>query len=142
MPQRLGYIEKCLDSVLNQNYTGEIEIILSMHPGFKFETDKYYKPDNINFLKISSGSSLSEKRNDIIKSSTTDYILFIDDDVIVDTYWLTNMMKDVLKFNYDFFGGAAKPIYEAPFPEELDSFEMYIGGFHFNRFGELKKEDL
>ncbi len=142
MPQREKYIDQCINSIVNQNYKEEIEVIVAQHPGFQYTLKLSEIPSNLIIKKIDSGKSLSKKRNDIIAKSNGDYIIFIDDDVVVESDWLIILSNEFLKNDYDIFWGPARPIYEKNFPEKLDPFEMLIGGFHYNRKGELKRKGL
>ena len=142
MPHREHYISKCVKSVLSQSFSENYEIIIALHPGFNYRIKNEIIPSNVKINYLQSGASLSSKRNDIMKNSNSSYIINIDDDIIAETDWLINMINDAKKFNYDIFWGSAKPIYEKTFPSHLDYFEMDIGGFHYDRNGNLRRRGL
>jgi len=142
MPHREHYIDQCLQSVVQQTYSESYEVLIVQHSGFKYLVKLNDISENITIKLLDSGKSLSQKRNDIIKYAKGEYIINIDDDVVPQPDWLENMVRAAIENNYDIFWGLAKPIYEDEFPESLDPFEMLIGGFHFNRNGELKRKGL
>jgi len=142
MPHREHYIDQCLQSVIQQDYQESYEVLIVQHPGFKYQIKLNDIPRHISIKRLDSEKSLSQKRNDIIKYAKGDYIINIDDDVIAEHDWLGNMMHAVKQNDYDIFWGSAKPIYEKEFPRNLESFEMLIGGFHFDRKGNLRRKGL
>jgi len=141
MPDREKYVDKCIKSIFEQTYSKHYEVIIAQHPGFTYKI-KSNIPDNLSIRFLDSGKPLSSKRNDIIKYALGKYIINIDDDIVAEPNWLENMMHAAIENDYDIFWGAAKPIYEKDFPESLDPFEMLIGGFHFDRKGNLRRKGL
>lgn len=89
------YLTKCVDSVLNQNYTGEVEIIL-VDDG---STDKslsicnYYatKDNRIKVIHKENGGAGSARNVGIIASSG-DYIAFLD----ADDFWIENTIHELI----------------------------------------------
>lgn len=141
MPQRENYTNLCFQSLLAQNFNQKFEILLVQHPGYYYEIP-FLCPENITITQINSGENLSSKRNDILKYAKGKYILFIDDDAVAESNWLTNMIIAAETYNSDIFWGSIKPIYEKQLPESLYPFEMYIGGFHYDRNGKLRRTGL
>ena len=142
MPQRENYIDQCLQGVVAQSYLDKYEIIIAQHPGFNYEIKLINIPEHISLKLLHSGKTLSNKRNDIIVHASGKYIINIDDDVVPEHDWLENMLNAAVQNNYDIFWGLARPIYEKEFPDNLEPFEMLIGGFHFDRKGNLRRKGL
>lgn len=142
MPDREWYMDKCLNSVISQTFSDPYQIIIAQHPGFSYKIKATNIPQNISIGLINSGVSLSSKRNDIIVHAAGKYIINIDDDVVPEHDWLEHMVCAAIENDYDIFWGLAKPIYEKEFPDDLDPFEMLIGGFHYDRKGKLRRRGL
>lgn len=104
------YIERCLKSIINQDYE-ELEIILINDGSTDKSIDILKKFKNIdNRIKVidKENTGVSDTRNRGIEEATGDYIMFID----VDDYLEENMIKkiintinkkdiDLIKFNYN-----------------------------------------
>lgn len=99
-----AYIEKCLDSLLNQTKK-EIEII-AVDDGSTDSTlsilNKYSQlhPDVIKVISQENGG-LSAARNTGIGAATGRYIAFVDSDDYVDCDMLDTMYKKALEGDYD-----------------------------------------
>ena len=83
------YLEKCIDSVINQSYSN-LEIIL-VDDGSPDNCgkicDKYAKKDNRIRVIHKTNGGLSDARNNGIKIATGNYIAFIDsDDYVTEDY--------------------------------------------------------
>lgn len=76
------YIEKCLDSVVNQTYKNiEIIIIDDETPDGSIEIcKKYIKSDDRIILIQQKNKGLSGARNTGLKKATGEYVLFVDSD--------------------------------------------------------------
>lgn len=77
-----NYIERCIDSILNQTYTN-LEIIIiddGSTDGTSLICDKYALKDNRIKVIHQQNKGVSEARNLGIKLSTGEYISFIDND--------------------------------------------------------------
>ena len=107
------YLEKCLDSLINQTFK-DIEIII-VNDGSPDNSEKIInkyieKYHNIKYLKKKNGG-LSSARNYGIKHAKGEYILFIDSDDYIENN-MTELMYNkiindnsdivVCEFNYDF----------------------------------------
>lgn len=100
------YIEKCIESVLNQTYKNfEIIIINDGSTDKSEEILKTYEKNNKITIITQTNHGLSYSRNIGIKKSTGDYVLFLDSD---DYYELNLLEKlnevarkeDMIKFGY------------------------------------------
>ena len=107
MPERERYIDECLESVTKQTFSLPYEVIIAEHPGFNYRLKIGPVSPNISIRKVSSGESLSQKRNDIIEASRGEYIVNIDDDVVPHNNWLETMILSARENEYDIFWGAA-----------------------------------
>jgi len=141
IPERENYTDLCIKSLLASNPGFKFEILIAQHPNYNYVL-KIINNDNIVFSFVNSGSSLSSKRNDILRNATGKYILFIDDDVIVDKNWLGTMVHSAEMNKSEIFWGSVKPIFEKKIPTNLHPFEMYIGGFHYDKNGILQRKNL
>jgi glycosyltransferase involved in cell wall biosynthesis len=142
IPDREHYMDQCLQAILAQTYTEPYEILIVQHPGFHYRVKADRIPDAVSIRLLSAGKTLSNKRNAIIENAIGQYIINIDDDVVPEPDWLENLMHTAVECNYDIFWGLARPVYEKEFPEDLDPFEILIGGFHYDRKGVLRRKGL
>lgn len=98
-------IEKCVDSVANQDYPKELLEIIVVDDGSTDSTgqicdrlaDKY---DNVTALHKPNGGS-SSARNLGIKHATGDYLGFVDSDDFIDPRMYREMMECALKYGAD-----------------------------------------
>lgn len=103
------YIEKLLQSLLNQTYEGYFEIIAVDNKSIDNSReilDKY--KDKITVLEQNSVASSYVSRNVAIKISKGDILAFIDADCKADKDWLKNGVENMKKYNANLIGGAVK----------------------------------
>ena len=77
------YIEQCLQSVINQDYIGKIEIIVCddcSTDGSVSILNNYAKQGKIKFFKNASNAGSAEARNVCLRHATQDYIAILDAD--------------------------------------------------------------
>lgn len=93
------YIEKCVDSILDQTYK-EIEIIL-VNDGSKDKSreilKKYEKNSKVKIIDNKKNMGLSYSRNIALKESTGKYIGYIDSDDFVDKDYYEKLMNSIKK---------------------------------------------
>ncbi len=96
------YIGKCLESVINQSYTN-LEIIL-VDDGSTDNTEKivsaFLSDSRIKYIKQENGGEASA-RNTGIKSSTGEYIGFVDADDYIDSKMYDKLYKAIEKTDAD-----------------------------------------
>ncbi|MEG0826017.1 MAG: glycosyltransferase family 2 protein [Bacilli bacterium] len=100
------YINKCLDSILNQTYNNFEVIIVNdgTEDNSQIIIDKYCKNDNRFRTYKKQNTGLADTRNYAIKFVTGDYILFLDSDDFYEKELLNTLNKsikdsiDIVKF--------------------------------------------
>ena len=76
------YVERCIESALNQTYKN-IEIIISNNGSTdksKLKIQKFLKFENITFLDYKNNISIGKVTNDAIRTARGEYICFIAGD--------------------------------------------------------------
>lgn len=112
-------LQKCIQSVLDQNTESDFEIIVIDNDTEKTAQKiiEQYKTRVQYFLQPLKG--LSHARNMAVSKANGRFILFIDDDEYADKNWLSNMVVCQKKYLADVVLG--KVVYEIP-----DKFPLYI----------------
>ena len=98
------YIEKCLDSLVNQTYKNlEIVVVNDCSPDNSEEIIKKFqkKYKNIVYVKNDKNSGLSFSRNNGIKHSTGEYLGFVDSDDYVSLDFYESLMNSIEKEKAD-----------------------------------------
>lgn len=99
-----NYIEKCVDSILNQSYK-KLEIILvddcSTDNTYKIIKGYEKKYDNITVIKNEKNSGAGYSRNNALKIAKYDLISFIDSDDYLDDNYYEEMIKTMKKDKAD-----------------------------------------
>lgn len=120
-----NYIEKCLDSLVNQTLQ-DIEIIVvndGSTDGSKDKIQKYLqKYDNIKYLEKENGG-LSDARNFGMPHATGEYIAFLDSDDYVELDIYEKMYEIAQKENSDMV--ECDFIWEYPDKVRLDTGKIY-----------------
>ena len=92
-----GYLNKCLDSLLNQTYNNfEIIIINDGSPDNSINIIKDYQARYNNIILIDKeNEGIGVARNSGIKAATGNYLIFVDSDDYVETDLLENIEKEI-----------------------------------------------
>jgi len=120
------YIEKLIQSLLNQNYEKDFEIIIinnNSNDKTKEILDKY--KNKIIYLEQNKTASSYVSRNMGIKKAKGDIIAFTDSDCIVDKDWLINGEKSLKHNMADIVGGRVKFYFSAK-PSITEYFDSII----------------
>jgi len=112
---RAGYLKKCLDSMLNQNYDN-FEVIVVNGPSTD-ETENLLKKYPFKVIQQKEKGGLSAARNLGIKEAKGEIIAFIDDDGIADESWLYELTKLYTTEDIVSVGGKIMPIWLSEKPE-------------------------
>lgn len=108
------YIEKCLDSLLKQEYPN-IEIIVvedKSTDNSRKVLKKYEDNEKIKIFYNENNSGLSYVRNKALENATGDYIGYIDSDDYIDSNFYSNMMNRIIKENADMAISDMKVVFE------------------------------
>ena len=110
------FIKECLDSILSQDFDGELEAIVIDNCSSDSTAEILRNaPDlRVKFIVNKTRVDLSGCKNLGLRLSHGDIIAFTDDDCLVSKNWLKNI-TDSLK-RYDFAGGAVFPLPGTKFP--------------------------
>ncbi len=115
------YIEKCLDSLLNQTYSNiEIVVINDCSTDGSLKILKKYakKYDNMILIENKENKGLSYSRNVGLEKATGEYIGYIDSDDYVDSTYYEQMMKAIKKEKSEIAIADMKIVYEdGSFPD-------------------------
>lgn len=97
------YIERCLDSIVNQSYSN-LEIILVDDGSTDLSgeiCDSYKSKDNRIIVIHKNNEGLGYARNSGLKLATGEFIMFVDGDDCISTNHVEEMVKAVLKTSSD-----------------------------------------
>ena len=107
------YVERCLDSILNQTYTDyEIMVINDGSKDSSYEIIKKYEeknPDKIIVIN-QENKGVARTRNESIKRADSKYIMFVDNDDYLDKDYIETYVKAIEKDDNDIVvGGFRRP---------------------------------
>lgn len=152
-----NYIEKCMESVLNQTYKN-IEIILvddGSPDNCPIICDQYVKEDNRVKVVHKENGGLSDARNAGIKVANGDYITFIDSDDYVDKDYVEFLYNTIEETDADIAIGGHRVIYDSGKIIEKETHEnsvlepkkvleriLYDDGIDLSAWGKLYKRYL
>lgn len=108
------YIQKCIDSILNQTFT-DIELIL-VDDGSADSSDsicdEYASRDNRIKVIHKKNGGVSSARNMGIRAARGDYIGFVDSDDYIDRRMYEVLYKQAIQYNADIVVSAIKTVNE------------------------------
>lgn len=110
------FIKECLDSILSQDFEGELEAIVidNCSSDSTAEVLKNMQDPRVKFIVNKTRVGLSACKNLGLRLSHGNIIAFTDDDCLVSKNWIKNI-TDSLK-RYDFAGGVVLPLPGTKFP--------------------------
>ncbi len=120
---RAFIINKCLQSILEQksaNFIFEVLIIDNNSTDNTKKTVQPYVKQNPNFRYIFEEKiGLSHARNRAIEEARGEWIIYIDDDAILDGNYFEELEKTIVNYDFDCFGGPYYPWYPYGKPKWL-----------------------
>jgi glycosyltransferase involved in cell wall biosynthesis len=124
------FLKQSVQAILNQNYSGQFEIILALGPSkdqTNFIAQELAKDQRIKLVKNPSGRTASALNN-AIKNSNFDIIVRLDGHAIVDSSYIKNAVKTLLESGADNVGGLMKA-------EGTNAFEKSVAAAMTSKFG-------
>ena len=91
-----AYLNRCIESVLNQTITDIAVIIVndgSTDNSEEIIKKKFFKRSNLEYIKLEKNIGVGNARNLGIENAKTKYITFIDSDDWVDAAYYENMLR-------------------------------------------------
>lgn len=108
------YLNKCLDSIINQTYKN-LEIII-VNDGSTDNTkkicDEYIKKDNRIKVINKKNEGVSAARNDGIEASAGKYISFVDADDFIEKEFAEKMLDILIKYDAKYVTCGYKRVYD------------------------------
>ena len=124
------FLKQSVQAILNQNYSGQLEIILALGPS-KDQTNiiaqELAKDQRIKLVENPSGRTAAALNN-AIKNSNFDIIVRLDGHAIVDSDYIKNAVNTLLESGADNVGGLMKA-------EGTNAFEKSVAAAMTSKFG-------
>ena len=124
------FLKQSVQAILNQNYSGQFEIILALGPS-KDQTNviaqELAQDKRIKLVENLSGRTASALNN-AIKNSNFDIIVRLDGHAIVDSSYIKNAVNTLLESGADNVGGLMKA-------EGTNAFEKSVSAAMTSKFG-------
>ena len=124
------FLKQSVQAILNQNYSGQLEIILALGPSkdqTNFIAQELAKDQRIKLVENPSGRTASAL-NKAIKNSNFDIIVRLDGHAIVDSNYINNAVKTLVESGADNVGGLMKA-------EGTNAFEKSVAAAMTSKFG-------
>jgi succinoglycan biosynthesis protein ExoA len=124
------FLKQSVQAILNQNYSGQFEIILALGPSkdqTNFIAQELAQDKRIKLVENPSGRTASALNN-AIKNSNFDIIVRLDGHAIVDSDYIKNAVKTLLESGADNVGGLMKA-------EGTNAFEKSVAAAMTSKFG-------
>ena len=93
----------------------DLEILLidnNSNDGTKEIALEFQRENSFLKYEFEGNQGLAKARNKGIKLIKGDFIVFIDDDIVLDSNWLNEILKSLSTCNYKAFGGKVLPLWE------------------------------
>ena len=124
------FLKQSVQAILNQNYSGQLEIILALGPS-KDQTNviaqELAKDQRIKLVENPSGRTAAALNN-ATKNSNFDIIVRLDGHAIVDSNYIKNAVKTLVESGADNVGGLMKA-------EGTNAFEKSVAAAMTSKFG-------
>jgi len=124
------FLKQSVQAILNQNYSGQLEIILALGPS-KDDTNiiahELAEDQRIKLVENPSGRTAAALNN-AIKNSNFDIIVRLDGHAIVDSNYIKNAVKTLVESGADNVGGLMKA-------EGTNAFEKSVAAAMTSKFG-------
>jgi glycosyltransferase involved in cell wall biosynthesis len=124
------FLKQSVQAILNQNYSGQLEIILALGPS-KDKTNliaqELSQDKRIKLVENPSGRTAAALNN-AIKNSNFDIIVRLDGHAIVDSNYIQNAVKTLVESGADNVGGLMKA-------EGTNAFEKSVAAAMTSKFG-------
>lgn len=129
---------EAVSSVLKQKY-GNMEILVIVDNNdilYKKLTDtfRHVSPNKLKFILTPRPTTLSESRNIGAKEATGDVVVFTDDDIIADEYWIKNIVKVYKKYKPVGVSGRVVPLWKDKPPRYLTDEFLWLVGCTYRGF--------
>jgi len=124
------FLKQSVQAILNQNYSGQLEIILALGPSkdqTKVIAQELAKDQRIKLVENPSGRTAAALNN-AIKNSEFDIIVRLDGHAIVDSNYIKNAVKTLVESGADNVGGLMKA-------EGTNAFEKSVAAAMTSKFG-------
>jgi len=124
------FLKQSVQAILNQNYSGQFEIILALGPS-KDQTNviaqELAQHQRVKLVENPSGRTAAALNN-AIKNSNFDIIVRLDGHAIVDSSYIKNAVKTLVESGADNVGGLMKA-------EGTNAFEKSVAAAMTSKFG-------
>lgn len=135
---RIDYLSICLDALSNQSVAQEefeVWIVDNDSTDGTGQFVKEFSKNHPNFHYVKETKlGLSYARNKALSTINTEWIAFIDDDVVVDANYVRTIQTIIKKHEFVFFGGEIKPRYigKKPkwIPADFNEFRILTSSNH------------
>lgn len=124
------FLKQSVQAILNQNYSGQFEIILALGPSkdkTNFIAQELAKDPRIKLVENPSGKTAAALNN-AIKNSNFEIIVRLDGHAIVDSNYIKNAVKTLVESGADNVGGLMKA-------EGTNTFEKSVAAAMTSKFG-------
>lgn len=124
------YIYDCVESILLQDYSNFELLIVTGNNNIKKKINEDFQDRRIRIIDF-KGEGISEARNKGAESSTGEYLVFTDDDVIVEKDWLSSIKEVYDEKSCLGVSGKVIPRWEGEKYREIpEEFYWLIGATH------------